>query len=203
MAQSPHPSGAVLRHRGFLWTSTTRSGVSSPKGPPGPGPAEMRMKSTFLVTTLLVLCLAGPAVAQRSLFDQPVQNAPAESAPTPAAPAPRPAAPEAPSPQAAAPEAEEPAAPKARRAKPRKPRGPARSLAVFNGSPQTLVGLEVSQDGRGVQLKKPLAPRKRTRLALPAFKACAVSVSATFEGQPQGAPSEVDICKDSSLNFRD
>lgn len=170
------------------------------------------MRTTLLATTLLAFALAGPAAAQRSLFDQPIQNPPDASPPAapaaPAAPPPRaaPAQP-APAPQAAPAQTEEPApaaAPR-RRAKPRKPTGPtpARSLAISNSSPAALVGLEVSQDGRGTRLKKALAPGKRTRLALPAFKACEVSVTATFEGQPQGQPSQVDICREKALNFKD
>lgn len=165
------------------------------------------MKLTLLATTVLALSLAGPAFAQRSLFDQPVQN-PAE-APAPAAPAapaaPPPAPPAAAAPAAAPAQAEEPAeAPKPRKAKPKKPKGPvpARSLTVVNESSATLVGLEVSQDGRGAKLKKPLPTGKKTRLPLPAFKTCEVSVVSTFEGQAANQPSTVDICKEKVLNFK-
>lgn len=176
------------------------------------------MKSTFLNALMLTLALVGPAAAQRSLFDQPIQNPSDGGASPPAtapAPAPVPASEAAPArqvetpaptaPQAEGSEAGERQATPRRKAKPRKPRGPvpARALAIFNGSPTTLVALEVSQDGRGARLKKPLAAGKRTRLALPAFKSCEVSVSATFEGHPAGAASQVDICKEKSLNFRD
>lgn len=179
------------------------------------------MRPNLLTTIILTLGLSSPALAQRSLFDQPVQNAPVEApapapvperppssavprAPVAAAPAPAPAAPVAVAPQAEAPaQTAEPVARPKRQAKPRKPRGtvPARALAVANKSPNALVGLEVSQDGRAAALKKAVAPGKRTRLALPAFKACEVKVTATFEGQPQAEANVVDICKETSLNF--
>ena len=166
------------------------------------------MRPTLLATTLLALALAGPAAAQRSLFDQPVQNpadSPAPAAPAPRSAAPAPSAPGPPAPAAAAPApSEEPAPARPRKAK-AKPRGPvpARSLAVLNATPTTLVGLEVSQGGRAAKLKKPLASGKKTRLALPAFKACEVSVTASFDGQAAGQPNPVDICKEKSLNFRE
>ena len=166
------------------------------------------MKLHLPSTIALAVMLAGPALAQRSLFDQPVQNPPpAATAPAapPAAPAP---APVAPAPQASAPApaaapAEEAAPAPRRKAAPKKPRGPARALSVSNKTPATLVSLEVSQEGRSAKLGKPLAPGKRARLALPAFKACEVSVTTSFEGSPQPETSQVDICKETSLNFKD
>mgnify|MGYP001807767204 CR=1 FL=1 len=164
-----------------------------------------------LLTTVVALTLAVPALAQqRSLFDQPLGATPAvpvapaqptaQAAPPPPAPAPAPQA------APAAPVAQDevlPARPKkAVRAKPRGP-VPARSLTVLNGTPQVLVGLEVSQESKGARLKKPLAPGKKTTLALPAFKGCEVAVASTFEGQPANEPMPVDICKEKSLNFRD
>jgi hypothetical protein len=162
------------------------------------------MKTILLATTFVAMTLAAPAVAQRSLFDQPVQNAPSP-APAPTAPPAAAPAPSAPAAQPAAPaQAEEPSA-APRRAKPRKPRGPvpARALSIVNGSPSALVGLEVSQDGRSATLRRPIPAGKKGRLALPAFKACEVNVTATFEGVPPGAAAPVDICKEKVLNFRD
>lgn len=182
------------------------------------------MRLLLLATTVALAAVSLPAMGQRSLFDQPVTN-PSDAGPAPAAPpattAPAapppvtPAAPASPPPVAAAPRApapaaepaatEEPPAQPQRRATPRKPRGPvpARALAVFNGSPIALTALDVSQDGRSARLKQPLAPGKRTRLVLPAFKSCEVTVRATFDGQAAGEPSQVDICKEKSLNFRE
>ena len=164
-----------------------------------------------LLTTVVALTLAGPALAQqRSLFDQPLGATPAvpvapaqptaQAAPPPPAPA---AAPQA---TPAAPAADGEALPaKPRKAVRAKPRGPvpARSLTILNGTPQILVALEVSQEGKGAKLKKPLAPGKKTTLALPAFKGCEVAVASTFEGQPANEAMPVDICKEKSLNFRD
>ena len=162
-----------------------------------------------LLTTAVALTLAGPAFAQRSLFDQPIGGTP----PTPAAPVqqsapavpppPAPAAPQAPAPAAQGEEL--PARPKPKATARAKPRGPvpARSLTVFNGTPQALVALEVSQEGKAARLKKPLAAGKKTTLALPAFKTCEVGVASTFEGQPANEAMPVDICKEKSLNFRD
>lgn len=175
---------------------------------------EIPMRLMLLATTVFAFACVEPAFAQRSLFDQPVTNptpqaSPAPAAPAPAAPvpaSPAPAAPAArPAPSAAAPavQADEPAAAPKRQAKRAKSRGPARSLTVRNATPTALVALQVSQEGRGAQLKKALGPGKRTQLALPAFKACEVTVSATFEGQAAGEATPVDICKEKVLNFKD
>jgi hypothetical protein len=162
----------------------------------------------ILISAFILVGATIPALAQRSLFDQPVGGAaPPIAAPVPAAPAPAPTPAPAAPPPAAAPSApaEEPAAAPRKRAAPRKPAGPtpARSLAITNGTPQALVGLEVTQEGRSATLKKPVAAGKKARLALPAFKACEVSVTASFEGQAAPEASTVDICKEKSLNFRD
>ena len=165
--------------------------------------------ATILATGLLGAVLgATPALAQRSLFDQPIQNPTESPAPEPAAPVAAPVAPPSPAPTVQAapaePAAEEAAEPQPQaKPRPRKPRGPvpARSLVVTNGSPIGLVALEVSQDGRGASLKAPLAPGKKITLRLPAFKGCEVNVVVTFEG---GQPDthQVDICKEKTLNFK-
>lgn len=130
---------------------------------------------------------AQTAEAQRSLFDQPVAQEPSPTTPV-QAPAPA---------QAAAPDAPKP------KPKPRKPRGPvpARTLAINNASPNVLTGLEVSGEGKSASLSKPIAPKKKATLKLPAFKSCMVSVSATFEGQGTAEASELDICKEKAVRF--
>jgi hypothetical protein len=136
---------------------------------------------------------ADGAAAQRSLFDTPLE-APAGSARPASAPAA--AAP-------AAPTAEAPAETRKPRAR-AKPRGPvpARSLTIHNASPNTLTGLEVTGDGKSARLAKPLKPKGRTTLRLPALKTCTVTIAATFEtGAPE--PSELDICKEKTIRFTD
>ena len=64
----------------------------------------------------------------------------------------------------------------------------------------TLSSLEVSADDKSAKLSKPLAPKKKAVLKLPAFKSCSVSVVASFEGQA-GESSEVDICKEKTIRF--
>lgn len=124
---------------------------------------------------------AGPAFAQRSLFDAPVETpapAPPQGGSTGGDTAPKP------------------------RPKPRKPRGPvpARSITINNAGVSTLSSLEVSADDKSAKLTKPLAPKTKATLKLPAFKSCTVAVLASFEGQA-GEPSEVDICKDKAIRF--
>lgn len=138
----------------------------------------------------VVIAAAQPALAQRSLFEQPV---PQESSPTTPVQAQPPAT--------SAPAAETPK-PKPR-PKVRRPKGPvpARSLSVNNASPNVLTALEVSGDGKSARMSKPLAPTKKATLKLPAFKSCTVTVAASFEGQAAGESSELDICKEKSIRF--
>lgn len=128
----------------------------------------------------VMLVLGGPASAQRSLFGEPTAEPPAAAAPAPAA--------------------------EERKARPRpRPRGPvpARALAVQNDSQNTLTSLEVSGDGKSARLAKPLKPKGRTTLRLPAMKGCTVSVAAAFDGTGEPQTTELDICKDKSVRFTD
>lgn len=147
--------------------------------------------------------IGGPALAQRSLFDQPVAQDPAPTTSAQATPATRPAAPATPvvRAQQATPATEPAAAPV--KPKRRKPRGPvpARAITINNASPNVLTSLVVSGDDKSAKLSKPLAPTKKATLKLPAFKTCTVSVAAAFEGQAQAGSSELDICKDKSVRF--
>lgn len=156
-----------------------------------------------------LMAASSPAIAQRSLFDQPVdqpatpaQGAPAPAAPAPKAPAPRTAAaPKAAAPAGDAPAGEAPAKPKPRR----KPQGPvpARILTITNASASTLTALDVSQDGKGAKLAKPLKAKGKASLKLPPFKACEATVAYSFEGTAQPISSEIDICKDKTLRLTD
>lgn len=160
------------------------------------------MRKTWWVVLCagLLIFAAGEAAAQRSLFNE----APAQEGPPPAA-SPPPSAPPAPAPSpapaASPPVAAEPQ-PKAK-PRPRKPRGPvpARALTVQNATANTLTSLEVSAEGKSAKLARPLRPKGRTSLRLPAFKSCAVTVAAAFENVGQTEPSEFDICKDKLIRF--
>lgn len=126
-----------------------------------------------------MLALGGPASAQRSLFGEPTAEDPPAAAP---------------------------AAPGEPRARPKpRPRGPApaRALSVQNDSQNTLTSLEVSGDGKTARLAKPLKPKGKTTLPLPALKGCTVSVAAAFDGAAEAQASELDICKDKSIRFTD
>lgn len=127
----------------------------------------------------LVLAASG-AMAQRSLFDQPVAPGP-ETSPqdTPTA-----------------------AKPKVRRAKPKGPT-PARSLVISNASKNVLTDLEVSGSGKSAKLSKPVAPDMTATLKLPVLKECTVTVVATFEGVGESDSSSYDICKDKGIRFTD
>ena len=77
---------------------------------------------------------------------------------------------------------------------------PARSLQINNATANTLASLDVSGEGKAARLAKPLGPKKKTTLKLPALKTCAVSVTSTFEGgQPD--TNDFDICKEKSIRF--
>ena len=125
----------------------------------------------------LVLAASG-AMAQRSLFDQPVAPGP-ETSPqnTPTA-----------------------AKPKVRRAK---GPTPARSLVISNASKNVLTDLEVSGSGKSAKLAKPIAPDMTATLKLPVLKECTVTVVATFEGVGESDTSSYDICKDKGIRFTD
>ena len=148
-----------------------------------------------------VLLALQPAFAQRSLFDQPLSAEPVPAATAQASPQ-RPAAPPTPTQSAqAAPAAEAPAAKPKPRARKASGPVPAKSLTINNASPNALTSLEVSGDGKTAKLSKPLASKKKATLKLPAFKTCTVSVAASFEGQPAGETSELDICKEKAVRF--
>ncbi len=141
------------------------------------------MRTGFaLGLAILTIGFGDTAFAQRSLFEQPAAEAPSPVAPAQAAPA--------------------GAAPRAK-PRPRKPRGPvpARSLTINNASANTLTALEVSADGKSAKMARPLASQKKATLKLPAFKTCAVTVAAAFEGQGQAESSAFDICKDKVIRF--
>ncbi|WP_375461829.1 hypothetical protein [uncultured Enterovirga sp.] len=130
---------------------------------------------------LLMVTFAGEASAQRSLFGEPT----AEPPPAAAAPA---------------------AAPTERKARPKpRPRGPvpARSLSVQNDSQNALISLEVSGEGKSARLAKPLKPKGKTTLRLPALKSCTVSVAAGFENSGEAQASDLDICKEKVVRFTD
>lgn len=173
----------------------------------------MARLNLFALLGATLMAASGPAVAQRSLFDQPVDQpttpAPAPATPAPAAPAPKAPAPKtAAAPKAAAPAGDAPAGDAPTKPKPKRkpaPKGPvpARVLAITNASVSTLTALEVSQDGKGAKLAKPLKAKGKTSLKLPAFKTCEATVAYSFEGTAQPISSEVDICKDKSLRLTD
>lgn len=119
----------------------------------------------------------GPGSAQTSLFSQPLATE-------------APATPE--------------AAPAQQVRKPRpKPRGPvpARALTITNDSANTLTTLEVTGEGKNAKIAKPLAPKAKATLKLPAMKQCVVSVSASFEGSGAAEANDLDICKEKSIRF--
>lgn len=129
--------------------------------------------------TALVMAASG-AMAQRSLFDQPV----------------------APGPEASPPDTSSAAKPKPRRVKPKGPT-PARSLVISNASKNVLNELEVSGGGKSAKLAKPIAPGMDATLKLPVLKDCTVTVVATFEGVGEADSSSYDICKDKGIRFTD
>lgn len=176
----------------------------------------MARRHLFALLCVTLMAASGPAIAQRSLFDQPIDQpaTPAPAAPAPAAPAPAAPAPKAPAPRNAAapkvaapagdaPAGEAPAKPKPKRKPAPKGPVPARVLTITNASASTLTALEVSQDGKGTKLTKPLKANGKTSLKLPAFKACEATVAYSFEGAGQPISSEIDICKDKSLRLTD
>lgn len=125
--------------------------------------------------------LAGSgAMAQTSLFAQPV----------------------APGPETAVPDAPAAVKAKPRRAKPKGPT-PARSLVISNASKNVLTDLEISGDGKSAKLGAPIAPESRATLRLPMLKSCIVTVVATFEGVGEADSSSYDICKEKGIRFTD
>lgn len=95
---------------------------------------------------------------------------------------------------------EGPAAAPKPRPKPKRPT-PARSLVISNASSNTLTSLEVSGDGQTARLTKPLVPKERTTLKLPALKRCIVTVSADFEGAAEAAASDFNVCREKIIRF--
>lgn len=134
-------------------------------------------KSIILSASLAsLLAMSGPVDAQ-SVFGQPGAE---EAQPTaPAAPA--------------------PAAPKPR-PKPKKPT-PARSIVISNASANVLTSLEITGEGKTARLAKPLAPKERTTLKLPALRTCVVAVSAGFEGAGEAEANDYNICREKSIRF--
>jgi hypothetical protein len=135
------------------------------------------------ITYAALIFFATAAQAQQSLFDQ-----------KPADPSGGPAATAAP---AGAPPA--PAQPKP------KPRGPhaARALTIVNASTATVTGVEITGESKTVKWDKPIAAQAKAIVKLPRLKACTVSVVAKFEGEGQGNPGEVDICKEKTVRLTD
>lgn len=170
---------------------------------------------------IVVLTLAGgwsaAAVAQPSLFDQPLSPATPKSAlPEPDAVPPAakpPAVKPAPGKPAAAAKpatdatATDPAAkPATVAAKPKpKPKAPTpgKAIGISNDSTNALTDLEVTADGQVIKLASPLAPGEKAQLKLPVLKSCTVSVSATFASVGSAESSEYNICKDKTLRFTD
>lgn len=161
----------------------------------------MARRHRFALACAILTALAGPAAAQRSLFDQPVAEPASPGTPAQATPATPAAAPA--TPPAGAPATEAPAKAKP---KPRpRPKGPvpARVLTISNASAATLAALEVSADGKSAKLARPVKAKGKAALKLPAFKSCQVAVSYSFEGAAQPASSEVDICKEKTIRLTD
>jgi hypothetical protein len=125
-----------------------------------------------------LVSLTVAAEAQQSLFN-----------PQPSVPAP-----------AATPAAPDPAA----KPKP-KPRGPqpARALTIVNAGASTITKVEVTGEAKVVTWEKPLAAKAKAVVRLPAQKACTVTVIATVQGEPPGAPGEVDICREKQVRLTD
>jgi hypothetical protein len=79
---------------------------------------------------------------------------------------------------------------------------PPAALTVTNGTDQTATEVVVAAGDQSVKLAKPLAPKAKATLRLPAkMKGCIVSVSASFEDEGQAEIAEHNVCKDRSVRF--
>jgi hypothetical protein len=79
---------------------------------------------------------------------------------------------------------------------------PPSAMTVTNGTDQTATEVVVAAGDQSVKLAKPLAPKAKATLRLPAkMKGCLVSVSASFEGEGRAEIADHDVCKDRSVRF--
>lgn len=166
----------------------------------------MATKSILSGCVLSLCILATPGMAQRSLFDEPLKSELQPGSATPSAPAGARGSPAASAaPAATATEAGAPATGPAgaARATSKRRQGPrpTRLLTIENAGPGTVTSIEVSEGGKSARLEEAIAPNGSGKLKLPAFRACAATVTATFAGVSEPSSAEVDICKDKTLRF--